>query len=266
MSTSKAPVAGQIWPLGHPRQLRKRRFSKVFQSGEYLLEGLTQPFLTDAVVSDPNFENVTLLLDMEGAAGSDSFIDRSTFNNPITAVNGAVISNVRTKFGSGSFSNNNQSRYLEISGTPNLSFPGDFTIEVWFWAEVSQPSYPTVFEIGSYTNGILFRPYHSGGGLWVNGSNYGDFLNETLLPKQQWNHAAFVRSGTNFVCYLNGQVDKTATISGTLNSGLAAFRIGSSTHTSGQHLNGYIDEVRITKGVVRYLAPFTPPSEPFPNA
>ena len=258
------PVAGQIWPQGQPRQGQKNRFFRALPSGEYTLEGYQQPFSTDAIITDPDFDKVTLLLDMEGTAGSASFVDRSDAANTITAVSGAVISNTRTKFGSGSFSNNNQGRYLQIGSTANLSFPGDFTIEVWFWAEASQPSYPTVFEIGQYTNGILFRPYHSGGGLWINGSNYGDFLNETLIPKQQWNHAAFVRSGTTFVCYLNGQVDKTATISGTINSASGPSRIGSSTHTSGQHLNGYIDEVRVTNGLARYSAPFTPPTEPFP--
>jgi hypothetical protein len=260
------PTVGQIWPQGQPKQKRKNSLFGFFDAGQYLIEGYNQPFSTDAIIADPEFDKVTLLLDMEGVAGSSTFVDRSNAENIITPFNGAAISNIRAKFGSGSYSNSNQNRYLEINGTAGLSFPGDFTIEVWFWAETSQPAYPAVFEIGSYTNGILFRPYHSGGGLWINGNNYGDFLNETLIPKQQWNHAAFVRSGSSFVCYLNGQIDKTATISTTVNSTLAPSRFGGATHTSGQHLNGYIDEVRVTKGFARYLAPFTPPTEPFPIA
>lgn len=262
---SRLLAIGQIWPQGQPHQQRKNTFRMLAAPASYITAGYPAQLSSDQVATDPDFDKVTLLLDMEGAAGSSSFIDRSSAANAISPVNGAVISSAITKHGSGSFSNNNQNRYLEISSTSSLSFPGDFTIEVWFWAEAAQPSYPTVFEIGQYTNGILFRPYHSGGGLWINGSNLGDFLNETLLPKQQWNHAAFVRSGTSFVCYLNGQVDKTATISSTINSGLQTSRIGSSTHTPGQHLNGYIDEVRVTKGLARYLAPFTPPADPFPT-
>ena len=73
-----------------------------------------------------------------------------------------------------------------------------------------------------------------------------------------------MRSGTSVVCYINGVSNKTVTVSGTVNSSPGAFRIASSTHTSGQHFNGYIDEFRVTKGVARYLGAFTPPGASFP--
>lgn len=260
--TRYTPLVGQIWPQGRPVARNPASRTVLMDPSSYSDTGNVADFTSDAVVTDPYFASVNLLLDMEGTSGTSTFIDRSSKNKTITVVSGATISNTQAKYGNTSFWANS-GPYLELAASSDFTFPGDFTVEVWTWGQTSQSSYPTVFELGTYTNGILFRPYHSGGGFWINGIQVGDFSTSDL-PRLQWNHVAFVRSGTSVVCYINGVSNKTVTVSGTVNSSPGAFRIASSTHTSGQHFNGYIDEFRVTKGVARYLGAFTPPGASFP--
>ena len=257
------PLVGQIYPLGRPQAQLPNSYMLGLDPGSYSLTGSSPGLTSDAIVPDPYFSSVVLLLDMEGVSGSGTFTDRSSSNKIATLAGSPTITNTQARYGSTSFFAN-ASPYLEYSGSSDFTFPGNFTVECWIWGITPQAtSYPTVFELGNYTNGILFRPYHSGGGLWINGNNLGDF-STTDLPQQQWNHVAFVRNGSSIVCYINGVSNKTTTIGGSINSGSSSLRIASSTHTSGQHFKGYIDEFRITKGVARYTGTFTPPSEPFP--
>jgi hypothetical protein len=41
--------------------------------------------------------------------------------------------------------------------------------------------------------------------------------------------------------------------------------IGAKQDTGVERFNGFIDDLRITKGIARYTANFTPPTAPFPD-
>ena len=85
-----------------------------------------------------------------------------------------------------------------------------------------------------------------------------------------WQHIAVVRSGfgaNNLVVYVNGVNQGQATNS-TAFVGLAANGFALGAEYAGSFFpsfNGYIDDLRITKGVARYTANFTPPTLPFPD-
>ena len=80
---------------------------------------------------------------------------------------------------------------------------------------------------------------------------------------------AVVRSGTNVTLYINGT--KPTTGNGTsaavvsdnfLTVGTSS---GSKDTTATNHFQGYIDDLRITKGYARYVANFTVPTITFPG-
>jgi len=82
-----------------------------------------------------------------------------------------------------------------------------------------------------------------------------------------WHHVAVVRDGTSMVLYVNGTNVGSATISSSrsLNLGLGGAVWVGNNGSSSTAYKGYIDDLRITKGVARYTANFTPPEAKLPN-
>lgn len=84
----------------------------------------------------------------------------------------------------------------------------------------------------------------------------------TIPAINVWSHIAVVRNGSTWTLYYNGAVAQTATSTITVTSQTGGMYIGYYPYFGGstaKSFNGYIDEVRITKGVARYTGPFTPP-------
>jgi hypothetical protein len=81
-----------------------------------------------------------------------------------------------------------------------------------------------------------------------------------------WNHIAVVREGTGSnqtKIYIGGTNDGTGTVSTDFNQTNSMY-IGAN-RAAGDPMKGFIDDLRITKGVARYTANFTPPTRPFPD-
>jgi hypothetical protein len=168
---------------------------------------------------------------------------------------------------------NGASDYITTPSTAELTFgAGDFTVEAWVRpATVSgacivlcKHSYSTGSWI-VYRNGTALLLYvsstGSGAGNWdiCNGLTIGTVAADT------WYHVAWTRSGTTFETFLDGVVGATATSSSAIYNGSQAVAIGGNPGV-GDYYSGHIDEVRITKGVARYTAAFTPPTAAFPNS
>jgi hypothetical protein len=79
-----------------------------------------------------------------------------------------------------------------------------------------------------------------------------------------WHHIAIVRNGSAWACYVDGTSRATGTFSGGI-SNISSGPIIGADQNYGRYFAGYIDEVRITKGIARYTSNFTPQTSAFPN-
>lgn len=219
--------------------------------------------------TDPDFNNVALLLHMDGANNSTTAADASKNGTDFTANNGAVISTTQSKFGGAScyFPGANST----LTG-PDVGLGTDkFTLELWFKAESGGgPQYATLFanyEVSTSSSG--FGLYYNNDGAGAGGvglySYYGICASTNAFADNLWHHVAVTRDGDNCKLFVDGVLEGTGTTtSGRSFSSPDGIMLGGSPEIGGRHFNGYIDEVRITKGVVRYTANFTPPTAEFP--
>ena len=105
--------------------------------------------------------------------------------------------------------------------------------------------------------------YSAGTNLyWVKLGGAVGITANSALTANTWQHIAACKSGSSTRLFVNGtQVGSTYTDTDTYDS--ARWEIG---RVSGLFpLNGYIDDFRVTKGVARYTANFTAPTQAFPT-
>jgi hypothetical protein len=100
---------------------------------------------------------------------------------------------------------------------------------------------------------------------YVNSTNR--ITSSTAVSTSTWYHIAVTRSGTNTKLFVNGsQEGSTYTDSNVYVNGLNRPVLGADGLTIGTSpFNGYIDDLRITKGIARYTSNFTPPTAALPD-
>jgi hypothetical protein len=209
--------------------------------------------------ADLFFNNVSLLLPMD-----TSFNDLSSNNFTLTTNGDAEIRTDQTKFGDGAGYFGPSSDYLTASSSPLFGFgTGDFTIEMWIYPQGTN-SFQGFFNANDYTNGILMR-WHANSvtdSLYINSTAY-NWQPAIYAPVNTWSHIALVRYGGTVKMFVNG-VNRIGSVTNNSNIGSSAVPlIGASAHNVGEGFNGYIDDLRVTKGLARYTADFTPPNSSF---
>ena len=225
--------------------------------------------------TDQYFNNVTMLLN------GDSLIDLSNLKNPLTVSGTVNISTSIKKTGTGSMYFGGGASILTAPDNDALHQfrSGDFTVESWV--------YPIAYTT-NYGNGIYFGYQICGDNAhwsttnWLicitnatsNGGNYLGFYAENpgsvnvistaSIPLNGWTHVAVCRASGTLRLFVNGLVSASIADSSTYKNIGYPFSVGNDSNLYSP-LTGYIDDLRVTKGVARYTANFTPPTQSFPT-
>jgi hypothetical protein len=187
----------------------------------------------------------------------------NTGKNNLETVGNAQIDTTTKKYGTGSMEFDGTGDYLDFPQTVDFAFgTGDFTVEFWAYLNSATGTFLHATTDTAGTFGVSSINNDSDVFAYTVGGSSVSWLNVTLSTGT-WQHYAFVRSGSTLTWYLNGvsQGGKTFT-----NNVTATGRLRVGSYYDGTiPLNGFIDDLRITKGVARYTANFTPPAAAFPN-
>jgi hypothetical protein len=250
-----------------------------------LLSGDQQQTGFNAILrqSDPDFASVTLLVEPDGPHGATTFSDLSTTGHTLTRNGDTVQDAVIKNFGVASMDFDGVGDYIDCGISTEHNFgSGDFTVEFWTrmtaepagigdwigkWESVAsgrqwlvqyQPS-PNVIVFWVSTDGT--NGFNAEFDFDIETMNVGDFFDSN------WHHIAATMSSNTMRVFVDGVIGGVTVSSvGTLfNNSTVGTYIGARKAGAGatSHIDAHIAGLRITKGVARYTANFTPPTTEF---
>jgi len=185
--------------------------------------------------------------------------------------NGPLIDTAQSQFGGASGLFDGTGDYLTAPSSTDWGFgTGDFTLDLWFRLK-SLPSnsemdflavtstkawsfhidkFGTQFDLAFYCN--VFNPTsykYSAANMFVTGT---------------WYHVAVVKTGSTIKLFIGGtQVGGDKTITSNYNNWSTDTLYVGSTDASTNFFNGWLDEVRVSKGIARWTSNFVPPTAPY---
>lgn len=231
---------------------------------------------------DPYIENVTVLVrwdESNGALSTTELVSGDT----VTINSVASVSTAQSKFGGASLHVNQQGFptpcVIPYREEHQFAAGEDFTIDFWMR--------PTSGDIASSRYMVTRWDSRVGGAagyvwwvrMWSNSgiifgtrtafdSNEYTFAYGSPFEVQAdtWHYIRVCRSGEQFFLFVDGvQLDNAKDeLNGAMNLGVGVDLFVGARYIGGSYIpfEGYIDDLRITKGVARSIADFTPPTEP----
>jgi len=205
--------------------------------------------------------NTQLLTSMTNAGIPDL-----AMQNDLQTVGSAQVSTSVKKYGTGSLKFNGTTDDLYLPSSPQYALDGgDFTVECWVYLNSYQSTAQArlFFPTGNNQNCDIGGNGSAPGKISYYNGTGGVNSPSGTIPLSTWTHIAWVRSGGTVNLYANGSRVGTGSIAATSPSATPVY-IGST--GSADWLDGYVDDLRITKGYARYTGTtYTVPTASLPT-
>ena len=211
--------------------------------------------------SDPFSGNVVSLLPCNGTNGSTTFTDLVPGRTWAVGDGTPTVSTAQSKFGGASILGSVPGYISAVTPGSEWVLSGDYSIEGWIRANDNNGA-AALISIGTTTGAISLawtvseiRHNRQGDTTIAIGDGLG-----TLFGR--WVHVYIGRQGTTNYVACNGvmasSISNTSIVGGTVTTVNAC----SQATIGGGVPYLYIDDMRVTSGVCRYTASFTPPTAP----
>lgn len=215
--------------------------------------------------------NTVLLLHADGAAASTYFPDSSPSPHAVTAGGNAQVDMAQSEFGGAAALFDGSTSYLSVADSADWAFgAGDFTIDFWvrfanttgdqyLVSQIKADNTDRSFAVLKTSGGSVQVAYSSNGSSWVSTPSFA-----WAPAADTWYHVAVVRSGVDLKVFVNGvQAGATHNIAAAVLFDSSRPLMVGAQDAASNFLNGWLDEVRVSKGVARWTTGFTPPTAPY---
>lgn len=276
-STQPRSLYGADWDLGDLLPVRyaakdltvevKTVYLSIDESGEENIVGMGElREETPASVLDLDQYYSALIHFDDVADGSTTITDE--YGNVWTAVGNAQVDTAVFKFGVGSLLLDGTGDYIQGSGAAKFAFgTGDFQIDFQVRIGAAGVGY-TLFDFRPVgTNGLYPTLSKDASNVLVYFTNSANRITgTTALATGSFYHICLSRRSGNTRLFLNGvQEGSTYVDANNYLCGASRPLFGGQGFTPAGNTNGWMDEIRILKGVAAQVATFTPPSSAYPN-
>jgi|3_EtaG_2_1085321.scaffolds.fasta_scaffold96827_1 hypothetical protein len=210
--------------------------------------------------------DTSLLIHSDTSNDSTTFADSSSGTTHVITRSNALHKTAQAKIGATSMYFDGDGDYLTIPAHNDWDFgTGAYTIEMWIKTAGTQQGSWLINQADSDT-GIRLCIGSNGSGSGAQGLQMNEQVSNTdsiidgttTVNDDDWHHVVVTRaaSGGSTKIYVDGTLDGTGEANKNFDNNNIMY-IGTRYGHGGNYFQGYIDELRISKGIARWTSNFT---------